>query len=116
MLGGPHESGSKQDDGQIHPLQALKDHADIPPDAPRHPPLPAHVKGMPRPIRLRYIPPRCARAQAGQSPFQGIAIADLGWPATPALLRGSQAVDRRKLFVRQIIEAMHGYSSWWVDP
>jgi hypothetical protein len=41
---------------------------------------------------------------------------DLGRPATPAVLRGYQAVDRRKLLFRQIIEAIHGYSFWLVDP
>ena len=85
MLVGPHDRGIQKDDVQINPFQALEDHQEIPPHAALHPPLPAHVYGVPRPVRLRYISPRRARTQDVSYAFQGLTIAALGWPAAPAL-------------------------------
>jgi len=53
MLVDAYHRGIEKDDPEINPLQALEYHQDIPPHPPLHPPLPAHVNGVPRPVRLR---------------------------------------------------------------
>src|SRR4026207_2537512 len=107
MLVGPHDRGIQNDNAEINPLQALEYHEDIPPHAALHPPLPAPVNGVPVPVRRWSISPWRARAQDMPDPFEGLTIPDLGRSAAPAVLRGSQAVDLRKLRVRQIVEAIH---------
>jgi hypothetical protein len=111
MLVGPHAGRIEKDNVQINPLQAREEQQDIPPHPPLHPALPAHVNGVPRPVRLGQIAPWRPGAQDGQYPFEGLPMPDLGRPAAPAVLWGSQAVDLRKLLVRHIIEAIHGHSS-----
>jgi len=88
MLVSSYHRGIEKDDLEINPLQALEHHQDRPPHPPLHPPPPAHVNGVPRPVRLWQISPRRARAQDVQYPFQGLTIPDLGRPAAPAVLRG----------------------------
>jgi hypothetical protein len=53
MLVGPPNGRIETDNVQINPLQALEEQQDLPPHAPLHPPLPAQVNGMPRPILFR---------------------------------------------------------------